>query len=370
MTALHLRHGGAEKMIAALANLFCEQGHRVVLLCTYDLGEPAYRLDERVEIRYLTRRHPNPGEFRAALAARRPLAVLREGFYAVGTLIAKKVTMIRAIRQVREGTILSSRTEHAVWLSRYGRPGVRKIAQLHHDHEFDPKLLADFKKRYGHIDVCVLLVPSICREVAGFMAPGNTHTRCVAIPNFYTDEVFGEGDKTHTVVAVGRLHPEKGFDRLLAAWAKADRGDWTLTLVGGGDEEAALRSQAEALGIADAVHFTGMLSYKETVDTVRRAGVLAMTSRTECFGLVLLEAMCNETPPVAFDVRVGPEAIIRDGEDGFLVPDGDTDAFARRLEQLMQDEALRTAMGRRAAENVTRFSKEAVARQWADILNT
>lgn len=368
ITALHLRQGGAENVIVSLANLFAEKGHRVTLLCTYHLGEPAYAVDSRVHIRYLTDKHPNREEFRAAVASKNPFRILKEGLYAVRTLAAKRCTMRRALAGISHGVVLATHHDHALLLSRYGKEGVGKIAQLHHDHGFDRALLRDYAHRFGRIDRLVVLTPQLREELAAHIAPHNTHTRCVTVPNFYT--VAAEpAQKAHRVVAVGRLHREKGFDRLLDIWAATRRGDWTLTLVGGGDEQAALQAQAAALGVADTVTFTGMLPYADTLAHIRQAGILAMTSRTESFGLVLLEGMVCRTPPVAFDVRTGPAAIIRDGEDGFLVPDGDTAAFARRLEQLMEDDTLRQQMGERAAEHVQRFSRERVAAQWDALLN-
>ena len=130
ITALHLRQGGAENAIVSLANLLAEQGHRVTLLCTYHLGEPAYTVDSRVHIRYLTDKHPNRAEFRAAVASKNPFRILKEGLYAVRTLSAKRRTMRRALAGISHGVVVATHHDHALLLSRYGQAGVGKIAQL------------------------------------------------------------------------------------------------------------------------------------------------------------------------------------------------------------------------------------------------
>lgn len=364
ITALHMLHGGVEKVIASLANLFTERGYKVTILCSYHLGEPVYKLDERVEVVYLTDRHPNRQEFKKAVFSKNPATILKEGFYAVTTLAAKKRTMARAIRNISSGIILSTRNEHSVLLSRYGRCGVLKIAQLHHDHMFNMRLIRDFRFHYSNIDDFVLLTPSLCEEVSKFMAPYNHHTHCVTIENFFDPDTVGTGEQTKQVVSVGRLHKEKGFDRLLKIWAKTEKSGWKLRIIGGGDEMENLKKQAAELGISDSVVFTGMLPYRDVLNEMHRSRIYVMTSYTESFGLVLLEAMVNHLPVVAFNVRVGPEAIICDEKDGFLVKDNDIDNFSEKLSLLMQDDELCRKMGENAACDVQRFSRDAIMGKW------
>lgn len=366
ITALHMLHGGVEKVIASLANAFTERGYQVTILCSYRLGDPVYRLDEGVEVVYLTDRHPNREEFRKALSSKNPAAILREAAYAVSTLTAKKKTMIQAIRGISSGIIISTRNEHSVLLSKYGGRGVIKIAQLHHDHMFNRKLIRDFRFHYSNIDRFVLLTPRLCREVKEFMAPYNHHTQCITIENFFDPDTVGTGERTRQVVSVGRLHREKGFDRLLETWAKAQKSGWTLKIIGGGSEMDRLKEQAAGLEISDSVIFTGMLPYRDVLDEMHRSQIYAMTSHTECFPLVLLEAMVNGLPVAALDVRVGPEAIICDGKDGFLVREKDLDGFAEKLSLLMADDGLRQKMGENAAVDVQRFSRDRIVGKWED----
>ena len=145
-------HGGVEMAVTLLANAFTEYGYDVEILCTYNLGQPVYKLDDRVKVTYLTDVRPNREEFRAAIKSKNPFKILKEGLYSVKVLRLKKSTLIKKFKEIQDGIIVSTRNEHSVLLSKYGNDGVKKIAQLHHDHLFDRKLLSDFKTAYSLIN--------------------------------------------------------------------------------------------------------------------------------------------------------------------------------------------------------------------------
>ena len=157
------------------------------------------------------------------------------------------------------------------------------------------------------------------------------------------------------VVAVGRLVAQKSFDRLLEAWRRVcnQHEDWRLAIIGAGPDEQELKQLAETLDVQYSVDFVA--PQKDLASVYRHAEFLAMSSRAEGFPMVLLEAMAAGLPAVSF-VCTGPDVIIRDGVDGFLVKQNYTDAFAKRMEELMQDESKRRQMGQRAREVTERFS--------------
>jgi len=92
--------------------------------------------------------------------------------------------------------------------------------------------------------------------------------------------------------------------------------------------------------------------------------MFVLSSRYESFGNVLTEAMAAGVPVVAFDCPFGPGDIVRDGEDGLLVPPEDVNALAAAMERLMADSDLRRRLGEAGARNVRRFHRDAVVAQW------
>ena len=199
-----------------------------------------------------------------------------------------------------------------------------------------------------------------------------TRTKVVYIPNFldrYPEEPdFAAREKT--VFAAGRLNFVKRFDKLIRIFAAVHEKmpDWKLRIAGEGEERPALERLIKELGAQDYVTLCGAMDAAGVEHEMCTAGIYAMTSASEGFSFVVLEAQSCYLPPVAFDVRVGPPFLISDGTDGFLVPDNDDAAYARRLEQLMRDDELRRAMGKAARTRSLDFSGEKIAQLWYEIL--
>jgi glycosyltransferase involved in cell wall biosynthesis len=166
------------------------------------------------------------------------------------------------------------------------------------------------------------------------------------------------------LVAVGRLVHQKGFDLLLAAFARIapEHPEWTLTIWGEGEQRAALEASCAHLGLAGRVRLPGIT--KRPGQWVEQADVLVLSSRYESFGNVITEAMAAGLPVIAFSCPWGPGEILRDGEDGLLVPPEDVGALAAAMRRLILDTDLRRRLGQAAARNVRRFAREAVIAEW------
>lgn len=172
-------------------------------------------------------------------------------------------------------------------------------------------------------------------------------------------------DTSRRVIAVGRLDYQKGFDRLLQAWALLPedlRADWRLDIFGQGDWEPMLRQMTEDLGIAGSARINRPTT--RIFQEYAASAFLAMSSHYEGFPMVLIEAMACGAPGVCFDFKCGPKDIIRNGENGLIVPEGEVPALARAMERLMRDDALRAQMSARAREVTDIYSEENVMKQW------
>ena len=172
------------------------------------------------------------------------------------------------------------------------------------------------------------------------------------------------------VIAVGRYVYQKGFDLLLQAWTIIEKQftDWELVVFGDGNREP-YEHQMKELGIdRKRCHLNGPTAdiQKEYVNS----SVFAFSSRFEGFGMVLVEAMACSLPVVSFACPCGPKDIVRDGEDGFLVANGNVDDLAQQLMKLMADDNLRTAFAHRAHQNVQRFNMEHIALRWKSLFES
>jgi glycosyltransferase involved in cell wall biosynthesis len=142
------------------------------------------------------------------------------------------------------------------------------------------------------------------------------------------------------VLALGRLHPNKGFDVLIEAVARLPR--LHLWLAGEGDLGPALAQQASGLGIADRVHFLG---WRDDVPALlATADLLVCSSRHEPLGNTIIEAWAAGVPVVA-TASEGPRQLIAEGETGLLVPVENADALARALSRVVTDAGLCADLG-------------------------
>lgn len=364
ITSLHLMHGGVEMAITALSNALVRRGYEVEILCTYHLGEPAYPLDSRVQVSYLTDVKPNREEFKQAMKQKNLPGIFREGLYAVRVLRLKKKVLIEQFRKIQKGIIISTRNEDSVLLSKYGNAGVLKIAQLHHDHCFEKKLLQDFACNYGNIDYFTLLTPQLQQEVSKMMGQ-NHHTQCVTMPNFLPKAKTVDAELENQAVAVGRLHPVKGFVRLIRLWKPIyEKTGTVLKIVGSGEQRAELEREIVAQGLTEGVILTGAMDHDRVLEEMKKSVFYAMTSHSEGLPFVLIEAMAQGTPAIAYDVRVGPRAVITEEENGFLIKEEDAQDFAKKALMLIENPVLRRRMSQSAAQRAAEFTEEAIMAKW------
>lgn len=146
-----------------------------------------------------------------------------------------------------------------------------------------------------------------------------------------------------SILAVARLHPQKGLDVLLAAFADLDRPTWNLLIVGEGNERAHLSAQSQALGIDDRVLFTGAVP--NPADYFRAADIFALPSRHEGTPNALMEAMSYGLPAVVSDASPGPIDLVANETNGLVTPNEDVAALTHALRRLIDDPALRETFG-------------------------
>ena len=170
----------------------------------------------------------------------------------------------------------------------------------------------------------------------------------------------------HRVIAVGRLDFQKGFDRLIEAWSIIQRDkrfqDWHLDIFGQGEWKDLLQDQIRKNGLQESAHIHQPT--KHIGDVYVSGSLLAMSSNYEGFPMVMIEAMACGLPVVSFDYKCGPKDIIRQGENGLLVSNGDINGLAKALMKVMSDDAYRKKLSENARKVVHTYSEEAIMSKW------
>jgi glycosyltransferase involved in cell wall biosynthesis len=343
--------GGAERIIDLLSRAALARGWDVTIV-TFDRStDPVFhQYDERVQLRRLALPVAAKGPSRLVLMMRRVWALrrlLREERFDVAVSFLTKVNVLALLARIGTGTpmIVSERNNPHRQRSHVGW-----------------KLLLD--RLYPTAAAIVMLT-----ERSKTCLPRGQRARALVIPNpMLAPRAAPRIASPTTLIAVGRLTEQKGFDLLLNAFAEiADEvPDWRLVIFGEGPDRAMLEHQIDQLGLAGRAFLPGASATPS--DWVAAADAFVLSSRYEGFANVLAEAMGSGLAVAAFDCDFGPADMVTDDVDGLLVPPEDTAALAAALRRLMTDAALRQRLGAAAAAGAVRFDTREVDKSWIDLI--
>lgn len=185
------------------------------------------------------------------------------------------------------------------------------------------------------------------------------------IPDPLSLKVNGSSQLTSKrVITIGRYSYEKGYDILLKIWSIVEKKstDWQLDIYAMGDPTPYVKLMDDLSIDKKRCHLHS--SVVDVEEEYLKSSILVQPSRTEGFGLVIVEALACGLPVISFDCENGPRSIISDGEEGFLIPTFNIELFSNRLIQLMNDVDLREAMGEKGRKKSQCYQIESVGKQW------
>jgi glycosyltransferase involved in cell wall biosynthesis len=350
--------GGAERVIVSLANHWADRGWRVTLVTLAGCDRDFYRLHSGVRRIALG----VDGESRNMAAA-----------------VAHNLRRVYALRKVLRqeqpdvafGMMSTASCLLALAASRTGIPA------LGTERSWPPKMTIGriwwWMRRITYPWLDAVVAPTA--QGARWLERHAGVRRAQVIPNPVTypvpagepkvsPAVIRDGSGAGLLLAVGRLSPEKGFDRLLTAFARlAPRfPGWRLAIVGEGPLRPVLESQATALRLKERVCFPGVVG--NIGDWYRSASLYVLVSHFEGFPNTLCEAMAYGLPAVSVDCATGPRDILSDGVNGLLVPQNDINALTSALARLLGDASLRRRLGAGALEVRERLALDRISGEW------
>lgn len=199
---------------------------------------------------------------------------------------------------------------------------------------------------------------------------GCTNVMCIPNPcSLFCQKVSIKSAKSKTILAVGRLHEQKGFDLLLQAWKPIEKtySDWSLRIVGEGPKRAELEAQIESQGLKRVV-LAGATN--NVLDEYEAASIFVLSSRYEGLPLALIEAMWSGLPCIAFDCPQGPAELLAENR-GWLVPDGDITELTAQIAYALShpEEALKCAQKAQSFVQTT-YSEAAIMPQWVQLIES
>ncbi|MEA2291616.1 MAG: hypothetical protein QOF17_636 [Solirubrobacteraceae bacterium] len=231
-----------------------------------------------------------------------------------------------------------------------------------------PRLTAEIRRAYPRLAALVVLTEADRREYARARGAAPRGERIPnAVPRHDGPAARPDAER---ILAAGRLTAQKGFDRLVPAFARvaAAHPGWTLRICGGGPERGALRRLAREHGLGGRLELAGPVA--DVQAEMAEASLFVLSSRYEGLPMVLLEAMDKGMAVVSFDCPTGPRELIDDHRNGILVAPGDVEGLADAMLELIEDPALRRRCGAAARETAREYAMEAVGPRWDRLLGS
>lgn len=359
--------GGTNRTVINLAEALSVR-HEVEIVSVFRRATATkFEISPRIAVRALVDLRPGSAD-RDASGSDEPSEVVprQEEFYAQYSRFTDG-RIIRDLEKTTADVVVGTRPSLNLFVAAHTRDGALRVAQEHMTHlAIPPAVRAEMTRVYPRLDAITTVTEADARS---FME--NTpipRIPVVGIPNSVPEPTVAPSDCTlKVVVSAGRMHQIKRYDLLIRAFAALaeEFPDWQLRIYGDGGEAGKLRALVTELGLTGRALLMGGFSPIES--EWAKGSIAAVTSSAESFGMTLVEAMRCGLPVVSTDCPVGPREILRDGEDGFLVPNGEVEGIAWGLRRLMADEPLRRSMGAAALRNAARYDPAAVADRYLEL---
>ena len=289
-----------------------------------------------------------PGRMKRFVSERMMLRLCRKIFQAEGrpdVIYAHYMPCIAMLRLVKQ---------------KYDIPvvGIEHWSELNKS-TLPPGLMQTGRTAYALADRLLAVSPSLQAQMKRHFGVEAEVVNDMVSDAFLQPVIALKNTKPFVWIAVGSLIQRKGYDLLLEAFARLKGGE-RLVITGSGPEGEHLHAQAEQLGIADRVRFTGMLDKQAIINLMQDSNAFALPSRGETFGVAYIEAMAMGLPVIATPCG-GPEHFVN-SDNGLLVEMDNVEQLTKAM-KLMEASIHTYQPGVIRAYVQERFSAKAIAEQ-------
>ena len=277
--------------------------------------------------------------------------------------------MINYIKNSDADVIISTRDIFNAWLGDYAKSEVLKIGWEHNHYHDNYRYARNVIRSVYYLDYFVLVSASLKDFYESHLTTSNC--QCVYIPNII-DKIPKKVSSLETkrIVSVGRLSPEKGYMDLLKVFSVIANKypTWHLDIIGDGVEKERLEKFINNHELNERVTLHGFQN-KDYIDKILHdSSIYVMTSYTESFGIVLLEAMSHGLPCIAFDSAEGARELINSGMNGYLIKNRSYAAMIKKIEDLMKNKNVRKKIGLAGRYSIKIYTSEIVGEQWYNLI--
>ena len=363
--------GGADRVITEKANWLAENGYDVAIITDTQLGrKPIFPLSNNVRMINLEI------DFRKEYGHN---FILRTIIYAkLMRHYRNKLTSL--LIDEKPDVVITTLGREISFITKI-KDGSLKIGEAHTAKHFIRNLHLLEKKnvlfRYmtkyfrwrmdcqvNHLDALVVLTK---QQISDWPAEVPKYAIPNALP-FYPESVSTCENKR--AIIVGRYTEAKGYDYMVEAWriVHSKHPEWTIHTFAMGEDEERIKKKIQSYGLQETIIMNPPTD--NIMEEYLKSSICVVSSVFEGFSMVLIEAMACGLPCVSFDCPYGPRAIIKDGEDGYLIDYLNVQALADGICKLIEGKDLRKEMGRKGRHNVLRFSRDTVMQQWVNLFES
>lgn len=364
---LHLGYGGVEKQTVTMANYLADN-YKIEIISFYKLSDkPAYNVNPKIDIKYLYNGKPNKEEFKEGLKSKRIIKVLREGTKSVKILFLKKHLIIKEIKKNDSDIYFSTRCEYGKLLSKYGSKKAIKLTQEHNYIETS-KYKKEITKGYKNLNYIIVI--SKYHEYLYNEWFKNSDVVIKRIENIL-DSTAKNWSKlnNNAIISVGRFNYIKDFISLIDVFClakKANKG-LKLYLLGDGEEKDRIIQRIKNLKLEDSVIMPGFVNSNEVEQYMLKSDIYIMTSLSECFPMVLLEAYNCGLPVISFDILTGPREIVKNEKTGYLIANRNKEEMAKKINNLINDKIKLHEFGTNAKKEAEKYRATSIIKKWQNI---
>lgn len=365
---LHLNYGGLEKQVTTLANELAKS-YDVELVVLYDLlnGKSFYKLNDNMKVKFVLKYGPiKAKQLKEMLKKIKIIELFKSLAKDIKLIFTKYFGVRKIVNNMKTDVLISSRIEFSRQIKR------RDILTISQEHSYvdTPSYVKKVKKSFKNIKYLVVMTDKAKENYQKWLNGNNTYTKVIKIPNAINSTNKKATLDSNQIISVGRLEDVKDFETLILVFSMclAQNNNLRLEIVGDGSKKEELVNLCKSLNILDYVRFTGKLDSNQVEGEMLKSSLFLLTSKSESFSLVLVEASSLGIPCISFDIDVGPREIIKDGKNGFIIKDRNKELMKKKILEIMNSRDVRNEIGNNAKINAEKYYIENVVNEWKKIL--
>ena len=273
--------------------------------------------------------------------------------------------MINYLKSSKSDVIISTRDIHNKWLGKYANKKILKIGWEHNHHQNNKKYINKIINSVKYLDYFVL----VSKELETFYKD-KVNPKCIYIPNLIEKSNTKSNLDSKNIVSIGRLSKEKGYLDLIDIFKSIHEiyPNWKLNIIGDGAEYQKIKDRIDNYKLSDYIILHGFLSKEEINKILEKSSIYVMTSYTESFGIVLLEAMSFGIPCISYTSASGANEIIEDNKDGYLIPNRNQELMIKKICYLIENIEERKRLGTNGLTKIEKYSKDKIKPKWIGII--